>query len=199
MRKVLTWIYIPLLVSTLLVFLVLSVANAVNIDISGNGAGSSNQVNYNSTQDTSIDQSNYSNVNNNVDVNCDTGGNDTNNSTGGNTGTSTGNCASNVNITNKANSNNADVSCPTCAKASPTPTPKASPSPVLNGRGGGTNPGPNGGGDGSSPSGGSSSNPQVLGSTGTYDATLIGGVGFFSIALGLWLVQKQLAKRSVLA
>lgn len=190
MRKAIIWLYIPLLISTILVLATFAAVYAVNVDISGNGAGSSNSVNYNSTQNTSIDQNNRANISNNIDANCNTGGNNASGNTGGNTG----NCDVNVDVTNRVNSNRGGVTC--CASQAP----KASPTPANGGNPPGSpNPGPGNGPDNGSADGGAGnqgSSAQILGSTGALDATLFGGAGLFSTALGLWQAQRALGRKA---
>jgi len=117
-----------------LAFVLASLTNvlAVAVDVSGNGAGSNNTVNYTQQNNQNVNQNNQSNVSNNVNANCNTGGNSANSNTGGSTGVNTGNCTSNVNIQNNLNNNQATVGC--CGKASPTP--QVSPSPGVGGPGG---------------------------------------------------------------
>lgn len=179
-------IFVTLL--TILSAIVLVFSNRVSaetIDVSGNGAGSSNSVNVNQSNSTNTTQNNNANISNNVNANCNTGNNSSSGNTGGNTSTATGNCSANVNISNNVNSNNAKVVC--CAS----PTPKVTPG--LGGQGG-----PDGGGESISGGGESSSgggSPQILGSTGVAESTIVSILGFTLLAAGLTFANRSFARR----
>src|SRR3989344_295269 len=169
-------LFLTPLVALVLTFIGLTNVLAVTYDISGNGAGSNNQVNYNQQTNQTVNQSNQSNVSNNVDVNCNTGGNSASGNTGSNVGVNTGDCSSNVNIQNNLNSNNAQVGC--CKSPTPKPSPSSSNPPVG---------GPGGGDGGSSSGGGSSaSGGQTLGATGVNENLALLSVGMTMVLGGLW-------------
>ena len=159
---------------------------AVSYDITGNGAGSTSNVTVNQQNSTNVNQNNQSNINNNVNSNCNTGGNSASGNTGGNVGVNTGDCSTNVNISNKANTNNAQVNCPTCPKSSPTPKPGAS-NPPVGGPGGGD--GGNGGGGGAA---GAADGGQVLGETGVAENLALLSLGMTMVLGGLWQVKRVL-------
>lgn len=140
-------------------------AFADEFSITGNAAGSNNQIDINQQQSTSIQQSNQSSVTNDVDVNANTGGNRV---SGDGDSIKTGDARINVSITNQGNTNQANVPC--CPTASPTPdgekpapsatlTPTPTTAPGLPPRGGD---GGIGGGNGGGGIGGAGA-PQVLG------------------------------------
>lgn len=95
-------------------------ANAQEITITGNGEGSSSEVNISSNSETNIQQSNTADITNNVNTTADTGNNTANNNTGGNNDITTGDASQTTNITNDANTSIVDQSC--CL----TPTPSDS-------------------------------------------------------------------------
>jgi hypothetical protein len=178
--------FLPILIAIISLAAVLKVSYAVSVTINDNAAGSSNQINVNQKNQTTVNQNNSAEVSNDVDVNCNTGAN----SQGGNTG----NCAANVNITNKANTNKVDLECPNCPKPSSSPGPAASPNPNSGGGSGSDSSG--GGGDSGGSSGGAGGGQsQVLGATGSANSTLLFLAGFGLIALGLWQFNIALSKR----
>lgn len=204
-RSVIVWFIMKKSLRTFLVSITLLTSSvflsgsalAVTYSVEGNGAGSSNNISSNTTNNTTVNQNSNANVSNNVNSNCNTGGNQANNNTGGNTSISTGDCQSNVNITTNVNKNNANISCPTCPKVSPIPTPKggpgASPSPAVGyPTPSSSNPGP-GGGPVSNPTSGA--NPQVLAGAGVAQDTVAFLAGFLSLTFGLWHVQRLLLKK----
>ena len=177
-----------ILFATILVFLIslasFSKVLAVAVDVSGNAAGSSNNVNLNQQNTSNHNQSNTSNINNNVDVNCNTGGNSASGNTGGNVGVNTGDCKSNVNITNQGNKN--------CIGNCVSPRPGSSPTPSIPPVGGSSGGGGAAGGGGVG-GGGGAGGPGTLGETGNAQnlAMFTGGMGI--IISGLWLVRRNLA------
>lgn len=82
------------------------------VEISGNGAGSHNNITVNSSCNENVTQNNTTNVDVNISANLSTGGNQANNNTGGNVTVSSGNATSDVNITVGGSSNSAEV--PSC-------------------------------------------------------------------------------------
>lgn len=94
-------------------FTPLAFAN-VTVQISGNGADSSNTANVAVENTTAVEQNNSATINNNVSVSSNSGGNAANNNTGGDVSIDTGNASSNTSVSNTANSNVAEVSgcCP---------------------------------------------------------------------------------------
>lgn len=87
----------------------------LTLEITGNGSGSTNDLNFSSTSNTVVTQTNVANISNNVDVDADTGGNDAEGNTGGDVAVSTGDSSVSVGVSNQANSNAASVdSCNGC-------------------------------------------------------------------------------------
>lgn len=81
------------------------------IQITGNGADSSNWTTVGQTNTTTVTQNNSANVTNNVDADASTGGNDANFNTGGNVTVDTGDATTDVHVANSLNSNSANVDC----------------------------------------------------------------------------------------
>ena len=81
----------------------------LNVTISGNGAKSTNTANVGVSNSTYVVQDNYAKIKNNVDVDSDTGKNDANHNTGGDVEILTGNADAEVDVSNLANFNFADV------------------------------------------------------------------------------------------
>jgi len=81
------------------------------IQISGNGAGSSNYANVTQVSSTNVTQTNNANVTNNVTASASTGENEAKFNTGGNVTISTGNANITANVSNALNSNAAEVKC----------------------------------------------------------------------------------------
>lgn len=71
--------------------------------ISGNGAGSNNSINYNSSNKTTVSTLNNGTVINNIRTNANTGGNTTDSNTGGNVTIHTGNIFAKNNVLNYLN------------------------------------------------------------------------------------------------
>ncbi len=89
-------------------------ALGVDVEISGNGSGSNNTANVTSSNNTTVNQTNYADISNNVDVDANTGNNKANNNTGGDVSIKTGNADANVDVDNLANFNFADVDACGC-------------------------------------------------------------------------------------
>ncbi len=81
------------------------------IQITGNGADSSNWSTVSQTNTTTVTQNNSANVTNNVNADAKTGGNDANFNTGGNVTVETGAAKTDVNVGNALNSNSAQANC----------------------------------------------------------------------------------------
>ena len=106
--------------------------HAVELNISGNGAGSDNSVNINSSNTTSVNQSNQGSVNNDVNAGANTGGNNTDNGS-----VKTGDANIFVKIKNLFNSNSAEVDCcPPGVTPTPTVYDPSDPAPTTNEVGG---------------------------------------------------------------
>ena len=89
---------------------------STTIEISGNGASSTNTADVTTTQETTVVQNNVANITNNVNSAANTGNNTANSNTGGNTTIDTGNAEAKATVSNTANLNKADVNtCGTCA------------------------------------------------------------------------------------
>lgn len=95
-------------------------ANAETLVITGNGEGSSSEVNISSNSETNIQQSNTADITNDVNTTADTGNNTTNNNTGGSNNIATGDASSTTNITNNANTSVVDQEC--CVSPTPSTT-----------------------------------------------------------------------------
>ena len=87
-------------------------ASTTNITVSGNGALSNTGVKINNTTNTTVVQSNVSNVVTVVNSTANTGGNHASFNTGGSTVIATGNARSNVKVTVGGSSNSAVVPTP---------------------------------------------------------------------------------------
>lgn len=86
-------------------------AQALTLEVSGNGAESDNTVKVSSEQNTVVSQNNDTSISNNINANANTGGNNADRNTGGNVEVSTGNATSYVGVSNTAGSNQAEVDC----------------------------------------------------------------------------------------
>lgn len=80
----------------------------LSVNISGNGAGSTNVVNVSNTVVKNVTQSNNLVVTNVVNSNANTGGNSANGNTGGSNTVVTGNSSSTVTVVTGGNSNSAN-------------------------------------------------------------------------------------------
>lgn len=186
-------IFVFLAVLVLSAIIVTSADATESVTIEGNAAGSQNSATINTQNQTTINQQNTANVDNDVNVNCDTGNNNSNQNTANGASTATGDCQANVNVSTQLNTNQAQVSCPNCPKASLTPKPGESPTvqqPPVGGGGGG-NGGGGGGGNGGG-QGGTSSSPQVLGAAGVAADLISAMTGFGLILLGLYTLARNL-------
>ncbi|MBU4017216.1 hypothetical protein KKF69_07130 [Patescibacteria group bacterium] len=95
-------------------------ANAESISITGNGEGSSSEVNISNNTETNIQQTNTAEINNNVDTTADTGNNTTDNNTGGNNDITTGDVSQTIDISNETNTSIVDQNC--CVTPTPAST-----------------------------------------------------------------------------
>lgn len=84
---------------------------ATTLTISGNGAGSDNDVTYTTTNSTVVVQENNAEVNNEVSANSNTGGNNADSNVGGEVVIDTGDASTDVAVVNDLNSNEANVDC----------------------------------------------------------------------------------------
>ena len=84
--------------------------NNVDVNISGNGTNSDNNVDLNLDNDVDIDQDNDADIDNDVNVEQETGENDANDNTGGSVSINTGNTDATVTLSTVANANSARVS-----------------------------------------------------------------------------------------
>ncbi|MDO8498392.1 MAG: hypothetical protein Q7S44_01255 [bacterium] len=90
-------------------------AQTTTLDISGNGSDSDNTLNVTTSQTTTVVQENNADITNDVYAKANTGGNDANDNTGGDVTVDTGDATTNVDISNQANANVADLqNCGTC-------------------------------------------------------------------------------------
>jgi spore coat protein C len=81
-----------------------------DIRIAGNGSHSDNDVRVNLDRNITVSQNNDTNISNSVSVNNNTGHNSVNGNTGGDVNVRTGDATANVNISNQAGSNVANIS-----------------------------------------------------------------------------------------
>lgn len=91
---------------------------ATTINVSGNGADSSNSVHLQSTTQTFVTQTNNANIANSVGASATTGDNSTSNNTGGDNSIDTGNAQASVAITNSANQNSSQLATSGCCDGS---------------------------------------------------------------------------------
>ena len=84
---------------------------ALEIEVSGNGSGSTNEVTTQVTTETVVQQTNEANVTNNVNTDANTGGNTASENTGGSTAIETGDVAQNVSIETAANASSVETPC----------------------------------------------------------------------------------------
>jgi hypothetical protein len=94
-------------------------AASTTLEITGNGADSSNAANVSVAQNTVVSQTNTANITNDVNATANTGNNDANRNTGGHVSVDTGDAKTLVGVSNTANTNAADVTncnCGTDAK-----------------------------------------------------------------------------------
>lgn len=76
-----------------------------DVTISGNGSFSNNRVNLNSSNQTTVNQTNTSDIHNEIRTEAETGDNRANGNTGGDVSITTGNATTDVTINNQANAN----------------------------------------------------------------------------------------------
>lgn len=132
--------------------LFLGSVRALELNNSGNGAGSQNNIDLQQSQSTNVNQNNQGSFYNDIDASAQTGGNSV---SGGNGGSiTTGDATVNVTVDNRFNSNQVNVKCCPDGKT-PTPThkpgqPTGTPTPTPPGGVGG----PPGDGDGGNGNGG---------------------------------------------
>jgi hypothetical protein len=84
-------------------------SNDANVQISGNGAYSDNDVNLRSDNDVRLTQNNNANIRNDVDVHANTGDNNANFNTGGDVSINTGDANTVVGLRTLANANSASI------------------------------------------------------------------------------------------
>lgn len=170
-------------------------AQAAEYSTTGNAAGSQNSIDVTQQQSTNVNQSNQGSINNDIDASADTGGNSV---SGGNGGSiTTGDATSDVNINNRFNTSDANVTC--CPEKSPTPTPKKpgageTPTPTppggVGGPPSGDGDGGNGGGNGVGGGGG-----EVIGISAAagenYTELAITASGIVCLLTGAYLTRKN--------
>lgn len=83
----------------------------MTLEISGNGTDSKNDVKVETSQSTTVVQSNVADVYNNIDADADTGDNEAEKNTGGDVSIDTGDATTDVKVENTLNSNTASVDC----------------------------------------------------------------------------------------
>jgi hypothetical protein len=83
--------------------------NAIEATISGNGSYSDNTAIINSFTDTAVYQDNFACIDNDVNANPSTGENEADRNTGGAVNVTTGPATANVNVSNQANANLAEI------------------------------------------------------------------------------------------
>jgi len=84
-------------------------AQAITLEVSGNGVDSDSEIKIESKQETEVSQENTFNVSNNINANANTGSNSASRNTGGNATIDTGDATSNVAVQNAGNLNEAVV------------------------------------------------------------------------------------------
>jgi len=90
-------------------------AETINVEVSGNGAGSENQANIEVKTETVVQSTNTADIANNVEIDSNTGGNTANGNTGGEVQIQTGDSTTNLDLGNNINNQNLDISsCPGC-------------------------------------------------------------------------------------
>lgn len=90
---------------------IVPVVRADELVITGNGAGSTNEVTNSSQQSSNVTQTNNLDSTTNVTTDASTGGNSTSGNVGGVNEINTGDVATNINIENNGNSNSSDAGC----------------------------------------------------------------------------------------
>jgi len=90
-------------------------AQAMTLELTGNGVSSDSEIKIKTEQRTEVNQENVFNVSNNINASANTGSNRANRNTGGDANIDTGNATSLVSVTNAGNTNEAVVDC--CASA----------------------------------------------------------------------------------
>ncbi len=126
-----------------------------NQTISGNGAGSTNNINVEQNSSVNVQSHQSANVSNNVSTTLNTGGSSSSGNTGGNTTVVTGRITTSTEIANRVNTSQVEVTC-NCQTPVPTPSPTSTPTPSSTPSPAPTST-PTSGGDGGSSSSGSSS------------------------------------------
>ncbi|MEK7166577.1 MAG: hypothetical protein AAB874_07250 [Patescibacteria group bacterium] len=86
----------------------------ITIVVNGNGSNSDPNVNVASTNTTTVNQTNTANVKNDIDAKANTGDNSADDNTGGDINIDTGEAKALVEVSNKLNSNEAQVDCGGC-------------------------------------------------------------------------------------
>ena len=139
--------------------------NGINANISGNGDGSTNSINFQNTNFNAVNSTNTAIITNSINSYVNTGNNSVNGNSGGGVSIKTGDANINILVRNIANMSIADVSC--CKPADPGNPPAVSDDPG--------NPGSNpGSGNGSE----SSSSGNTSGSSNSSDGgSNVGGQG----------------------
>lgn len=84
---------------------------AEEVTISGNGSGSSSEVNVAQNTQTNVEQNNQAQVSNDVDSDLNTGDNSASSNTGGETGITTGDVSAQTSIENDLNSSVVNIEC----------------------------------------------------------------------------------------
>lgn len=80
-------------------------------EVSGNGSGSTNEVNISSNSQTNVEQSNQAEVTNNLESTANTGENTASSNTGGDTTITTGDVSQAVGVENNTNASVANIEC----------------------------------------------------------------------------------------
>jgi len=86
----------------------------MNVEVTGNGAGSTNDVTDSTTNNTTVFQTNTATVSNKLKITSSTGGNQIKGTTGGNAQVETGNANISASVTNTVNTNQAVVDTCNC-------------------------------------------------------------------------------------
>jgi len=83
----------------------------IQVEVSGNGEGTSNSVSLDSSQNTTVTQGNTANVTNDVSQEANSGGNTVSDTTGSEASITTGNVSENTQVSNNLNSSEVAVVC----------------------------------------------------------------------------------------
>lgn len=198
------WLFAGLILSFTLITVQSVFAESLSIE--GNGQGTQNSIQLNSTSNNSVQQHNTATIKTTVDANANTGGNSANGNKG-NTTIKTGDSEVNINVTNTVNQNSATVGCcgtPTPSKKPLTPTPtqtSGTPTPTSGSGNNPTNNNSNSGNGGSNNNsggiGGGSAGPEILGLAATSGTPITDTLFYIAGTLCLGLAARLARQRAL--